>query len=54
MNKRLQEFSTEFWQGMRENNNEVVSVTKRLDQMGMEKKTLENRLADCEKGLKKL
>lgn len=39
---------------MRDNNTDVIIVTKRLDQMGVEKKALENRLAECEKGLKKL
>jgi hypothetical protein len=54
MNARLQEFSGEFWQAMKEHNNEMIGVSKKFDQLSMEKKTLENRVNDCEKHGKKM
>jgi hypothetical protein len=40
MDKRLTEFANEFWNGMKENNNELISMGKKLDQLSMEKRTL--------------
>lgn len=40
MSARLQEFAGEFWAAMKENSGEMIAVTKKFDQLSMEKKAV--------------
>ena len=39
---------------MKDNNNEMIVMSKRFDQMSVEKKSLENKLGECEKNVRRL
>jgi hypothetical protein len=39
---------------MKDNNNDVITMTKRFDQLSMEKRKLEGKLGECEKAIVRL